>query len=187
MILSVGANVTQVLRPETAKPPVLGSQKQIAAPLSTPSAVNYGLPVRLKIPKLAIDAPVTYAGLTTTGNMVVPVDIANVGWYKHGTLPGNKGSAVLAGHINGVTGKAGVFANLHKLQKGDTLQVIDSNNSIISFTVRDIQKYGQDQQPSEVFNAADAAHLNLITCTGAWDSAKHGYLERLVVFTDKSD
>jgi LPXTG-site transpeptidase (sortase) family protein len=147
--------------------------------------VNYGLPDRLRIPKLAVDAPVTYMGLTKTGAMAVPDNIADVGWYKNGALPGNKGSAVLAGHIDGLKGEPGVFAHLNKLQKGDTLQVIDSNNSTISFRVKNIQTYGQDEQPSEVFNTVDGVHLNLITCTGVWDSTQHHFLERLVVFTDK--
>ena len=163
---------------------VVSSQKSPQPP--PPAAVNYGLPVRLKIPKLAIDAPVTYMGLTKAGAMAVPTGIAEVGWYKNGALPGNKGSAVMAGHIDGPKGQPAVFASLGKLQKGDTLQVVDSNNMTIPFTVREARTYGQDEQPSEVFNAADSAHLNLITCTGTWDNAQHRFLERLVVFADKS-
>src|SRR5688500_7982550 len=54
----------------------------------------YGLPVRLMIPKLDVDAAIKYMGVTKTGDMAVPDNIADVGWYKHGPHPGNKGSAV---------------------------------------------------------------------------------------------
>lgn len=159
--------------------------KQVAPRPPQPHAVNYGLPVRLKIAKIAIDAPITYVGLTKTGAMDAPGNVDDVGWYKGGTLPGNKGSAVLAGHIDGLRGEPGVFASLSKLQKGDKLQVVDSNNSVITFMVSDVRTYGQDERPNEVFNVTDGAHLNLITCTGAWDKAQRHFLERLVVFTDK--
>jgi LPXTG-site transpeptidase (sortase) family protein len=157
--------------------------KEVSLP---PKTTNYGLPVRLKISKLDIDAPITYMGLTKTGTMAVPPNITDVGWYKNGSLPGSKGSAVLAGHVDGLKGQPGVFFGLDKLQKGDFLQVIDSNNTAISFTVREARTYGQDEQPSEVFNATDGVHLNLITCTGTWDKDQHRFLQRLVVFADKS-
>jgi sortase A len=160
--------------------------KEVAADADVPAKiVNYGLPARVKIPKLGIDAPIGYLGLTKRGDMAIPTNIAEVGWYKNGPLPGNKGSAILAGHVNGPKGQPGVFASLHKLQKGDTLQVIDSKNTIISFMVRETRIYGKDAQPDEVFKATDTAHLNLITCTGAWDKAQKQFQERLVVFTDK--
>jgi len=152
----------------------------------TAQTVNYGLPVRLKISKIAIDAPITYMGITKQGAMAVPGNIVDVGWYKNGALPGNTGSAVLAGHIDGLRGQPAVFANLKKLQKGDTLQIIDNNHAVINFTVRESRTYSPGEQPSEVFHASDAAHLNLITCTGAWDKTQHQFLGRLVVFTDKS-
>ena len=165
---------------------VFGAQKETAYPLlAWPKTDHYGLPVRLKVPKLAVDAPVTYMGLTKSGAMDVPANIFDAGWYKHGTIPGNKGNAVLAGHVDGLKGQPGIFVDLHKLQKGDALQIIDSNNVMISFTVREARIYGQNDQPGEVFNASGAAHLNLITCTGAWDNARHSFRERLVVFADK--
>lgn len=188
LVCAISLSGLAFFRHTPAKKPVnhavASSHKTLPPP--PPAVVNYGLPVRLKIPKLAIDAPITYMGLTKAGAMAVPTDITDVGWYKNGALPGNKGSAVMAGHIDGPKGQPAVFAGLGKLQKGDTLQVVDSNNMTIPFTVREARTYGQDEQPSEVFNATDNAHLNLITCTGTWDNTQHRFLERLVVFADKS-
>src|SRR5581483_2097891 len=65
------------------------------------------LPSRLVIPALSIDANVQYVGVTATGNMATPHGFADVGWYKLGTIPGNQGSAVIAGHVDNGLGMPG--------------------------------------------------------------------------------
>jgi LPXTG-site transpeptidase (sortase) family protein len=144
-----------------------------------------GLPTRLKIPAIDVDAPVEYIGKTAKGDMAVPSGHIAVGWYKYGPLPGDTGSSVIAGHIVGLTGERGVFFHLDKLQTGDILQIADAKGSVASFTVRQTKTYDQTQQPSEVFNSSSGTHLNLITCAGDWDAAHRNYLKRLVVFADK--
>lgn len=156
--------------------------------LATPPAkdLNRGLPVRLLIPKIKIDAPVVYLGLTTGGDMAVPGSAEDVGWYKYGPLPGNDGSSVVDGHVVGSRGQRGVFADLNQLQKGDNLSVIDGQGRTATFTVRESQSYDPQADATAVFRSSDGkAHLNLITCSGDWDAAQHRYLERLVVFADK--
>jgi len=146
---------------------------------------NRSLPARLIVPRLKIDAPVVYMGLTAGGAMDAPDNVAEAGWYKNGPLPGNKGSAVIAGHVNGTSGQPGVFADLRKLMAGDMITVTDTNGLATSFVVRMSKTYGQTEQPAEVFNSPDGAHLNLISCIGAWNSADRQYAQRLVVFADK--
>jgi LPXTG-site transpeptidase (sortase) family protein len=161
------------------------SKQATAAPTGTAHELNRSLPARLAIPSLHIDAPVLYMGLTKTGSMDVPSTITDTGWYKYGPLPGNTGSAVIAGHIDGLKGQPGVFADLGKLQAGDTITVTDLNGLMTSFVVQKSQTYGPNEQPDEVFHSNSGAHLNLITCTGTWDSTQHQFLQRLVVFADK--
>jgi LPXTG-site transpeptidase (sortase) family protein len=116
--------------------------------------------------------------------MKAPGDITEVGWYKYGPLPGNTGSAVLAGHVNGPNGRPGVFSKLNTLQVGDEFTVIDSTQQDTKFVVRATRTYSQDEQPIEVFADQVGARLNLITCTGSWDKEQRRYSERLVVFTE---
>ena len=79
-----------------------------------------------------------------------------------------------------------VFDNLHKLRKGDKIYIQDDKGSVISFVVREIQIYGKDGDTSGVFGSSDGkAHLNLITCTGAWNKAEKTRSDRLIVFTDQ--
>ncbi|HEX7633142.1 MAG TPA: class F sortase [Candidatus Saccharimonadales bacterium] len=161
--------------------------KQASSQALAPKAVDRGLPVRLEIPKLKISAVVVYMGITKAGAMQTPNNAIDVGWYKYGPLPGNSGSAVIAGHIDGIRGEPGVFSNLDALQPGDPLTVADTQGRSTSFVVREVRTYDQNEQPTEVFNSSNGHHLNLITCAGDWDTAQHHFSKRLVVFTDKSD
>lgn len=170
-------------RPDTT--PVTQHTNNTPPAIPVAKKADVGLPSRLIIPKLNIDANVLHLGLTKEGNMDVPSDLMNTGWYKYGPRPGQTGSAVIAGHLEGVD-EDGIFINLGKLIKGDIISVKDDAGMTISFTVRETRLYNQDERPSEVFNTTDGSHLNLITCTGTWSTAQQRYSKRLVVFADKS-
>jgi hypothetical protein len=44
----------------------------------------------------------------------------------------------------------------------------------------------KDDRVQDIFSVKDGkAHLNLITCEGAWDAATQSYSDRLVVFTER--
>ena len=124
-------------------------------------------------------------GNTKTGAMDTPTNVVDVGWYKYGALPGNVGTAVVAGHLDGLKAEPGVFSQLKLLQPGDIVSVHDNAGATVSFKVRTTKSYGQNEQPAEVFTSTEGAHLNLITCTGSWDKTAHQFAQRLVVFTDR--
>ncbi len=148
--------------------------------------VRAGLPVRLKIPKLNIDAGLDYVGLTPTGELGVPKGPASAGWYVLGPRPGEKGNAVIDGHFGYKDNIPAIFDNLHALQKGDNLYVEDEKGKTVTFVVRELRTYGQNEDASSVFIPSDTkAHLNLITCQGIWNSAQRSYSNRLVVFADE--
>ena len=142
-----------------------------------------GLPIRLIIPKINVDALIEYMGVTAIGAMDVPNTAVNVGWFKLGPQPGERGSAVIAGHFDGKNGEAGVFINLYRLKQGDKIYVENNKKTSIAFVVREIRIYDPGYANS-VFSTSESAHLNLITCDGAWDGAKKSYDKRLVVFAD---
>ena len=143
-------------------------------------------PVRLKIPSINVDATFEYVGLTEEGAMDVPKGPGNVAWFKLGTIPGERGSAVIAGHSGYKNNKMGVFDNLYKLRKGDKLYVEDEKGDITTFVVSKIQIYNSKANAGDVFISSDGkAHMNLITCTGFWNEAERTHSSRLVVFTDK--
>ena len=148
--------------------------------------VSPGLPMRLKIPKINVDAVVEYVGLTPQGAVGVPKGPSNTAWFDLGPRPGEKGSSVIVGHFGWKNGIPAAFDNLNKLRKGDKLYVEDDKGAIISFVVRESRRYDQKADASDVFSSNDGKpHLNLITCEGIWSKVSKSYSNRLVVFTDK--
>lgn len=161
----------------------------LAAPAAFPapaSQAGSGLPVRLKIPRINLNAPVKYVSLTPQGAMDVPRGPADVAWFNLGPRPGEKGSAVIAGHYGWKNNTPAVFDNLSKLRKGDKVYVANKNGADTTFVVREVRVYGENDDASAVFGTSDGkAHLNLVTCGGTWNKGKKSYSNRLVVFTDK--
>jgi len=135
------------------------------------------------IPKINVNAAIQNLGVTAKGEMDVPSNVVDVGWFKLGPRPGERGSAVIAGHFDGVNGGAGVFINLNKLKEGDRLYIKDSKGISIAFVVRESRIYNPGYA-DEVFSGTGSAHLNLVTCDGVWDGVKKSFSKRLVVFAD---
>jgi len=157
---------------------------RIAQALEHPT-VSVGLPVRLEIPIINVNAAVQQVGLTQTGALDVPTNTTDVGWYKLGPRPGEVGSAVIDAHFDGPNGLPAVFSRLDNLKVGDSIIVIDGNNKPVYFIIKKLTNYETDDFVSGVFNDYDGGiHLNLITCNGIWDVSRKTYTQRLVVFAD---
>lgn len=148
--------------------------------------VTIGLPVRLKIPSINVDAAIDYVSIDASGAMAIKQSLTEVAWYELGPRPGEDGSAVIAGHYGWIGNQGSVFNDLNKLIKGDEVIVVDIKDTSITFVVRENQKFDPKADASTVFKSDDGkAHLNLITCAGAWVNSENTYSDRLVVFTDK--
>jgi LPXTG-site transpeptidase (sortase) family protein len=164
--------------------PVPNSMKQASS--QTSQQEDLGLPIRLTIPKINVDAPVEIVGLAPDGSMGVPKGPIDVGWFDLGPRPGDIGSAVIAGHEGWKDGISAVFDNLHNLVKGDKIYVEDETGTTTIFVVRELRIYGQNDNASDVFASSDGkAHLNLITCEGVWNTTEKSYTSRLVIFADR--
>lgn len=142
-----------------------------------------GLPTRLIIPAIHVEANIQNLGVTPEGVMEVPTNAVDVSWFKLGSLPGQTGSAVIAGHFDSVDGKPGVFTALNRLKKGDTISVLNDKGETAMFVVRESRLYNPGFA-EDVFTANDGIHLNLVTCDGVWDGTTKSYSKRLVVFSD---
>jgi LPXTG-site transpeptidase (sortase) family protein len=142
--------------------------------------------VRLTIPAINVNAGIQLLGVTPQGDMEVPDNAVDVGWFKLGPRPGEKGSAVIAGHFDGQNGEPGVFTKLNMLTKGDKLYVKNNIGITTTFIVRENRIYNPGYA-EEVFSSNDGTHVNLVTCDGVWDGKAKSYTKRLVVFTDKAD
>ncbi|MGW2595666.1 class F sortase [Streptomyces sp. NPDC001515] len=149
----------------------------VAAPLK-PSA-----PVRIRIPAIRVDAPMMRLGLGPDGSLDVPpagnTDI--VGWYKDGTPPGAKGTAIVAGHVDNADGPS-VFYDLGAMKKGSAIEVLRQDGRTAVFTLDAIEVYENEDFPDRrVYGASEHASLRLITCGGGFSSAT-GYRGNVVAY-----
>lgn len=156
-----------------------------AAAMNVQEAPRPGLPIRLEIPSIKVNAGIEEVGRTPQGAMDVPSHPSTTAWYNLGPRPGEVGSAVIAGHYGWYNNIPAIFDNLHKIKIGDNLSVVDDAGQTLHFVVRELRSYTLSENPSDVFNSDDGqTHLNLVTCQGAWNAAQKSYPKRLVVFTD---
>ncbi|MBY8846050.1 MULTISPECIES: class F sortase [unclassified Streptomyces] len=147
-------------------------------------ALPRSAPIRLRIPEIAVDAPFTTLTIGASGQLEPPPagDTNLVGWYADGVSPGEKGTAIIAGHVDTVT-SAAVFANLDRLEPGDRFSVERSDGSTADFVVDDADTFAKDDFPSErVYEDASRPEVRLITCAGDYDRTVRDYTDNLVVF-----
>lgn len=150
------------------------------------SQVNL-LPSRMIIPKLDIDTNVQLVGITKKGLMAVPTNFTDVGWYQYGTVPGDEGSAVIAGHETDNLSRLAIFGNLNELESGDEFYIVQEGGKKLTFKVRrkEIIPYDiQGPKLEEIFNRKGGRYLNLITCAGEWLPEAKTNDKRLVIYAE---
>lgn len=159
-------------------------ETEIAVPERTTETNPLQHPERFVIPALDIDAHVQEVGINAEGEMAVPSNFTDVGWYRYGVVPGGTGSSVIAGHVDNGLGLAGVFKRLEEIETGDEVIVTRADGVELTFIVTGMRTYRYDAVPTEIiFNPSGSSRLNLITCGGSWIKSAKTYDERLVVFT----
>ncbi|SDD31090.1 class F sortase [Streptomyces prasinopilosus] len=140
-------------------------------------------PVKVTIPSLFVEAPVTGLGLDEEGRLDAPPlnRPGLVGWYRDGPSPGEAGTSLLVGHRDTRTGPA-IFLNLNAMRRGDTVKVTRADRHIALFTVDEVKTYTKDGFPDDkVYGATGRPELRLMTCGGRFDE-KSGYSANVVVF-----
>ncbi|TQE23021.1 class F sortase [Streptomyces ipomoeae] len=141
-------------------------------------------PVRLLIPKIAVDAPFTALAIGDSGQLEAPPadDVNLVGWHAAGASPGEIGTSIIAGHVDTETSPA-VFAKLSNLKKGDVFHVVRADGRKATFVVDEAETFEKDNFPDRrVYADAPRAEVRLITCAGPYDHTAKDYTENLVVF-----
>lgn len=156
---------------------------QSPTPTEAPEEEKIGVPTRLKIPAINVDAPVESVAQDSAGRMDVPKNSRNVAWYNLGYYPGQIGSAVMSGHLDNRDGSRAVFWDLEKLKSGDELIVTDSQGKEYVFEVTKVVKYKTNEVPlKDVFASHGTEQLNLITCEGTFIGGIYDH--RLVVYSE---
>ncbi|MEV7175262.1 class F sortase [Kitasatospora sp. NPDC093679] len=158
--------------------------------------MGFSKPVRIRIPRIGVDAPVTEVDVDAAGNLPAPsADDRNLaGWYRQSAAPGTVGNAVIDGHVDTVKGPAvidghvdtvkgpAVFYGLGALHRDDVIDIVRADRSTAEFTVDAVEVYPKNAVPGDqVYGDADRPQLRLITCGGAYTKST-GYQGSVVVF-----
>lgn len=163
----------------TPLPPDAGAkEKESSGELQSLSLEHANDPMGIVIPSIGLGTSVEEVGINSKGEMDVPDGKSkNVGWYKYGTVPGKKGSAVMDAHVYAA------FKNLKHAKVGDDVYVLTKSGEQLHFVIEKSTVYERDVVPLELlFNRSDDARLNLITCAGKFDRKADTYTHRLVVY-----
>jgi LPXTG-site transpeptidase (sortase) family protein len=151
-----------------------------AAP--TEGAAQVAEPASLVIPSIGVTTALVHLGLTGSGALQVPPTTTVAGWYTGSPRPGSIGSAVIAGHIDSVTGP-GIFYRLSQLRRGARVYVKRADGTLAVFEVTQVRSYEKDDFPTTaVYGAVPDPELRLITCGGTFDYTTRSYLSNTVVY-----
>ena len=113
--------------------------------------------------------------------MEVPeVDLA--GWYQLGPRPGERGPAVIVGHVDSREGPA-VFHRLGQLRQGDRIEVGRGGGAPVAFAVERVERVAKESLPvARIWNRTSQPVLRLITCGGSFDRRTGHYRDYVIVY-----
>jgi sortase (surface protein transpeptidase) len=138
----------------------------------------------VSIPSTGTASPLLSLGLRPNGSLEVPPDGpgAPASWYNQSPTPGERGPAVLLGHVNATDGGPGVFADLRSLKAGDTIEVTREDGTTAVFAFARGEQYAKDAFPTAtVYGNTEGSELRLITCDG-YDAATGEFDDNYVVY-----
>lgn len=157
-----------------------------AAVLEGPQPIPAGArpdPTGVSVAALGVSSPVAVVQRDDrTGELVPPDSLQTVGWYAGGPAPGERGPAVIAGHVDSVAGPAAFFA-LRDLVAGDDVVVTRADGGAVRFRVTRVDQYDKGQFSSAaVYGPTPGPELRLITCGGVFDQSVRSYRDNVVVY-----
>jgi sortase (surface protein transpeptidase) len=153
-------------------------------PTTTPSPATdmpRGTPARITIPTIGVDAAVVDLGKNPDGTLEVP-GWQDAGWWRRGPEPGERGPAVIVGHVDSSSGPD-VFYRLGELRAGELVEIGLDDGGTARYVVDRLERFAKDAFPTrDVYDLTPGPELRLITCDGDFDTATGHYLDNLVVF-----
>ncbi|GHJ42127.1 class F sortase [Streptomyces sp. TS71-3] len=168
-------------QPASAAAPSSSFAAGVPAPGMQP--LPYSMVDRVTIPEIKVDAPVTPVGLDGDGwvGAPPPEDPNLAGWFTGAVSPGEKGTAVIVGHVDNARGPA-VFYGLGSLKQGNHVEIKRRDGRTAVFEVYGVELFQKENFPGDrVYANTGKPELRVITCGGGF-SKQHGYDGNVVVF-----
>jgi LPXTG-site transpeptidase (sortase) family protein len=139
----------------------------------------------IRIPAIGVSAPVVALGLNADRTLEVPRRWGVTGWYTGGPEPGERGPAVIAGHVDSTSGPA-VFYRLGQLRRGAMVHIRRADRSVVEFRVEGVERWPKDRFPTRrVYRATARSTLRLITCGGSFNGSTGHYLDNVIVYATR--
>ncbi|WP_171111360.1 MULTISPECIES: class F sortase [Streptomyces] len=178
-----GSGEFDVGPPQPASAAAADSRSTPSTFANTPSALPYSVPDWIRIPAIQVDAPITPVGLDAAGWVDAPPaeDPNLAGWFTGAVSPGEKGTAVVVGHVDNQLGPA-VFYGLGALNRGNRIEVVRQDGKTAVFEVYGVEVFAKDNFPGDrVYGSKGVPELRVITCGGGF-SKQNGYDGNVVAF-----
>ena len=177
MLVGCGATAPSVLSAPVVPPTTVAA---VAAAADPGDGVP---PARIRLPSLGVDTAVVAVGVDGRGEMAVPENVRQTGWYRFGPAPGSAaGSSVVSGHVDDAVQGRGSFYRLVDLAVGDPVVVTTAAGVDLTFRVSAVRRIPKSALPvDELFARDGPPHLTLVTCGGAFDRASGSYRDNVVV------
>jgi hypothetical protein len=139
-------------------------------------------PRKIVIAAIGVSARIVPLGLTRDHTMQTPGSFAEAGWYRPGPEPGERGAAVVVGHVDSRRGP-GVFYKARRLRRGDIIKIIRAGGSVVRFRVEGLERWPKAEFPTrKVFRRTGLSALRLVTCSGAFDASTGHYVDNTIVY-----
>jgi hypothetical protein len=169
-------------QPNTVAPPV--PERHPAGQPGTQGSLGRSEPTEFSIPAIDTDSSLVPLGLNPDQTIAVPpvTDPMQAGWYKLGATPGERGPAVILGHVDGTSGP-GIFSRLPELKPGNEVRVARQDHTRLRFVVTRVEQVPKSAFPAErVYGDTLFPELRLITCGGSFDHTTRSYQDSLIVY-----
>lgn len=139
-------------------------------------------PVRVQIEDIGLDLEVVPTGVRDDGEMVLPDNHRQAGWYRYGPPPGSPaGSSVLAAHLDTGT-EALPIARLDEVRPGTVVTVTRSDGSTVRYAAGSVEQIAKRELNSgELFDRSGEPLLKLVTCGGEYVEAADDYADNIVL------
>ena len=154
-----------------AQPPSLGRPKLAEVPIA------------LRLPAIAVNAPIIPVAELPDGSLAVPSNPHVLGWWYQSARPDSPvGTVVVIGHVDTARDGPGALFRLSKIQPGQRL-ALDTSTGQRQYVIRAVRSYPKTELPiRQVFDNTGQPRLVLITCGGSFDSQTRQYANNIVVY-----
>lgn len=180
------ASIVVACSSQQTPPEVHSASKDAAQANQKGKVLPKSKPKSIAIPSIDVQSSLITLGLNKDKTVEVPQmgpDYDKAGWYRYSPTPGQRGPAVVLGHIDSAERGPSVFFKLSDVTKGETVKVTRTDGTVAIFTVDKIEQYPKSDFPTgKVYGNTQNAQLRLITCGGKFDESKDSYKDDIVVY-----